>query len=301
MKIPWSTEKFIIEAQKKHHDSYDYSKVKYIKNILPVEIICRIHGVFIQTPQNHLKGKGCRFCANNVKLTTLEFIERAKKIHGNKYDYSLVNYKRNRKLITIICKQHGNFQALPTNHLRGVECEKCGIDKRAFNQRLPLSDFILRSNKIHNNYYNYDNVIFINTKVKVIIKCPKHGCFSQKPESHMKGVGCPKCNMSKGELEIIRYLENNMINYVYQKRFHDCKYKSYLYFDFYLPELNICVEFDGEQHSRSIPRFGGEKAFELLKIRDNIKNMYCAENNIQLIRISDLKEVNSTLEKILKF
>lgn len=299
MKTAWTTEKFIEMAKLKHRDVYDYSQVKYVKNILPVKIVCKHHGVFEQSPHNHLKGRGCKFCANNVNITTNEFIDRAKKIHGDKYDYSLVKYTTNRDAVQLICKVHGIFFVLPTNHLKGVECELCAVEMRAFNQRLSLSEFIYRSNIAHNKFYNYDKVIMQNTKIKVVISCPKHGDFNQIPETHMKGVGCPKCRMSKGELEIIKQLESNNIVYEYQKRFHDCKHKSYLVFDFYIPSKNVCIEFDGQQHHTAVPYFGGHVELEKRVIRDNIKNKYCDTNNIRLIRVKDIKKVSKSISEIL--
>lgn len=119
----------------------------------------------------------------------------------------------------------------------------------------------------------------------VCIICPIHGEFWQKASIHIAGSNCPKCKSSKGELSIISFLSEHDIKYIQEKRFNDCKYKSYLKFDFYLPELNICIEFDGKQHFKPNEFFGGDEALEETKIRDEIKNKYCENNNIKLIRI----------------
>lgn len=121
---------FIERAKKVHGSKYKYSKVKYVDYETPVTIICPIHGEFQQTPNSHLHSYGCQKCGfehinDNKKLTTEEFIKRAKEVHGDKYDYSKVEYKNNKTPVTIICPIHGEFQQRPSNHLNGNGCKKC--------------------------------------------------------------------------------------------------------------------------------------------------------------------------------
>ena len=111
--------------------------------------------------------------------------------------------------------------------------------------------------------------------------------------------GCPDCNNSIGENEIEKILINNNIKYDKQKMFNDCKYKNLLRFDFYLEDYNICLEYDGIQHFKINEYYGGEKAFKEQKIKDSIKNEYCKNNNIELIRIRYNEKVNKKLEKII--
>jgi hypothetical protein len=142
--------------------------------------------------------------------------------------------------------------------------------------------------------YNYSLVSYINSKTKVDIICLEHGNFKQMPHSHLSGVGCPKCQESKGEREIRKILEFNNLEYISQHSFKDCFYKNELRFDFYLPKLNICIEYDGEQHFRPVDFYGGEENFKIQKSRDLIKSNYCNLNNIKLIRISykdDIKNI----------
>ena len=110
---------FIEKAKAVHGDKYDYSKVEYVKAKEKVCIICQEHGEFWQTPNNHLRGEGCPFCYGSKKLTTEEFISKAKQIHGNKYDYSNVNYVNKYTKVCIICPEHGEFWQKPSNHLKG--------------------------------------------------------------------------------------------------------------------------------------------------------------------------------------
>jgi len=120
-----TTEEFIVDAYCKHGDRYNYKFVEYKNAKTKVKIICSTHGIFEQTPGNHLNGKGCSECSGNKKLNTEEFIEKAKAIHGNKYDYSLVEYKNAKINIKIICSEHGIFEQIVSNHLSGKGCSKC--------------------------------------------------------------------------------------------------------------------------------------------------------------------------------
>jgi len=123
--------------------------------------------------------------------------------------------------------------------------------------------------------------------------------FPQIPANHLKGVGCPKCQNSKGENSIEKHLKENNIQFENQKTFSDCKHILLLPFDFYLPKHNICIEYDGEQHHKSIKHFGGDKKFQRTKYNDKIKTEYCKQNNIQLIRIpyTEFKNIESILNK----
>ncbi len=121
---------FKAQAIAVHGDRYDYSKVQYKNNRTPVEIVCRKHGSFWQSPSNHLAGKGCGKCANNAKLSTEAFIVNAREVHGDFYDYSHVVYDGNRTEVEIICPIHGPFVQIPYVHLTGCGCPSCGDVKR---------------------------------------------------------------------------------------------------------------------------------------------------------------------------
>jgi hypothetical protein len=182
--------------------------------------------------------------------------------------------------------------------MEGIGCKMCGIEKTKNSLISNLHTFIKKATKIHSGLYTYNNSVYKGCKIKIEISCKKHGSFYQTPHNHITGKqGCPKCKTSKGELEIMKFLEKNNINYIYQKRFHDCKHKKYLSFDFYVSNENICIEFDGLQHKIPNNFFGGKIGFKNTKIRDKIKNEYCIKNNIKLIRISDIKKVQEILGK----
>lgn len=140
-------------------------------------------------------------------------------------------------------------------------------------------------------------------KIKIKHNKCLHEWFSTSKSFFNCKRACPKCNESIGETKIRKYLSNKNIIYESQKTFDNCLYISKLKFDFYLPNKNMCIEFDGEQHYKSVEYFGGEETFELIKKRDNIKNNYCVNNNINLIRISylDIKNIELILNEKINF
>lgn len=285
-------EEFIEKARKIHGYKYDYSKVEYINYNKDVIITCNIHGDFPQTPHHHLNGCGCSACrADERRMTKEEFIKRAKEIHGNKYDYSLVDYKGCNIEVQIICPIHDSFPQKPNNHLQGQGCPYCAYKYVGECNKLIYEEFIEKARKIHNNKYDYSLVDYkgINDEVQII--CPVHGKFPQKPKHHLCGSGCSKCNSSKGEIAIRIFLIENKIEFEEQKRFADCKYKKQLPFDFYVSKYNLCIEYDGECHFKKTNWNGNltEKQMEdnlkSYQMRDEIKNDYCKSHNINLLRI----------------
>jgi hypothetical protein len=163
------------------------------------------------------------------------------------------------------------------------------------------NDFIERAKKIHGDTYDYSLVEYENVTKKLKIICKEHGIFLQNASSHLRGRVCPICKNSKGEERISIFLKNENINFEREKRFYDCRNILPLPFDFFLPELNTCIEFDGAQHFRQNTDFFTENLIEIKK-RDEIKNIYCKENNIILHRISykNLNVVEKKLKKIFK-
>ena len=195
-------EEFIEKAQKVHGGKFDYSKVKYTDNATKVCIVCPIHGEFYQTPRGHLSGKGCRKCgvkkrSEDRKSNSCEFICKANAIHGNKYDYSKVKYKRNHENVCIVCPEHGEFLQTPHNHLAGKGCPKCGMIRAKECLKTNESEFKVKASKIHGCKYDYSKVEYVNNLTKVCIICPEHGEFWQVPSSHLDGHGCPKCYAQK--------------------------------------------------------------------------------------------------------
>ena len=183
-----TTEEFIKKAKEIHGDRYDYSKVKYTKALNKVCIICPEHGEFWQTANAHLGGAKCPKCVGGVRLNTSEFINKAHEVHGDKYDYSKVNYINSVTKVHIICPEHGEFWQTPNTHLSGRGCPKCGG-----NEQLTTEEFIRRAKEVHGDRYDYSKTVYTKAKEKVCIICPEHGEFWQEASSHLSGAGCPKC------------------------------------------------------------------------------------------------------------
>jgi Zn finger protein HypA/HybF involved in hydrogenase expression len=193
MPIKKSREEFIEDAVKIHGDKYNYSKVNYKNSSNKVIIFCKIHGEFLKAPQKHLSGQGCRICNGYIELNQNTFIDRAKKTHGVKYDYSKsIIISKNEKVL-IECNSHAGFWQLPLNHINGQGCPECGKLARAMSQRLSNEDFIKSAIKKHGKKYDYSEINYTNSQSKVNIACPEHGKFYMKPNSHLNGQGCPKC------------------------------------------------------------------------------------------------------------
>jgi hypothetical protein len=244
---PITKDIFIEKSKIKHKGIYDYSLVNFLNINTDVEIICKEHGIFKQLPKKHINGSGCQKCGGSEKSNTEDFIIKSNVKHNNKYDYTLVEYINCKSKVSILCKKHGLFTQTPSNHLKGIGCSKCS------NKSIPtISEFITSANKVHNNLYNYDNVNYINCKTKIDIVCKRHGVFKQTPNSHLRGGGCQKCKISKGESLIEKYLILNSINYETQFKFNDLRYKKELKFDFAIYDSNknikFLLEYNGEQH-----------------------------------------------------
>jgi hypothetical protein len=191
-------ESFISKAKSIHGDLYDYSLVEDVGYKVPVTIVCKVHGPFIQRKDVHSRGGGCKKCLFEnmpLKRTISDFVEEALSIHNNKYDYSLVTSAKTTDKIDIICQSHGVFSQTVAHHLVSRGCPECSFDE----QRLSQEDFITKSSEIHENKYDYSEVVLTKGfKQKVNITCPIHGVFSQDAGTHMSGKGCRKCGSEKG-------------------------------------------------------------------------------------------------------
>ncbi len=285
---------FITRSNIKHNNKYDYSLIKTINGVnSKVKIICPEHGIFEQIVSNHLNGNNCRKCSNILRCR-VDFIDKSIIKHNNKYDYSLVKYVNNNTNVKIICPEHGIFEQIPKLHLhRGNGCPFCS------GKRMNTEFFIKKNMLTHNNKYDYSLVEYKSAFEEVIIICPKHSEFKQKAYIHSNGSGCPICKSSKSEKEIISILEELKVEYIHQKSFDDCKYINKLIYDFYIPKFNMCIEYNGIQHYKSVKFFGGDDGLKITKKRDNIKKQYCKNNNINYKIISYKDNIKNKIIKII--
>ena len=195
-----NTDEFISKSISKHGDKYDYSKVVYTNNYTPVIIGCPTHGEFNQNPQNHLIGQGCAECGKDTaakkrNMGATGFVNRARLIHGDLYDYTGVKYVRNDVPVEISCRYHGTFHQTPANHLKTQGCPSCGKLTAAESRRFLTKDIWLeRFRSVHGDRYDYSRVGEIKSgKHKVKVVCREHGMFMQAADNHYSGKGCPIC------------------------------------------------------------------------------------------------------------
>lgn len=300
---------FITNAIKIHGDKYDYSNVEYKNNCTDVKIKCKKHRCeFYQQPQSHLRGAGCPKCAKNYQYTKNEFIKRAIKVHGDAYNYSAVTFSSAKDKIKIFCNYHnGFFEQQVSAHLSGHKCHQCFGNGLYTNEEL-IRLFIGK----HGIKYDYSLVNYKGIFEKIKIICPIHKLFEQIAKTHLGGGGCPLCNESRGEKTIASLLNKINISYERQFTFEDCKgvYKNSkrLPFDFYIPDLKICIEYDGDAHFKPVQFRGMSleraiKSFNNTKRNDKIKTQYCKDNNIDLLRIpyTHFKKIDEILtDKLIK-
>lgn len=305
-------EEFIKKAKIKHKypDNYGYDKVIYNGYKQKIEIYCpRCKKYFWQTAANHLKGEGCMDCGRNKtiekqKLSHQEILKKFKKSHPTGYIY-IGQYNGYDKKMKIMCQTCGNiFFQTPANHINGKGCPNCKFKKLSQLYTKTREQFINDVEKVHGkNKYNYDEFIYKNHKTKSIIYC--NNCkrkFFQSPSKHLQGQGCPFCSKSHGEEFICRWLISNNINFEQEKRFNDCKDLLPLPFDFYLPDYNTCIEYQGRQHytpkmqimkHKSIKN--GIMAFKKQLRHDKIKRKYCKNHGIRLVEIKYTKNIEKIL------
>lgn len=294
---------FIARAIKKHCARYTYENVQFINTATKVSITCQKHGVFIQTPADHLYGGyGCPKCKfetqaiTRIKTAAEQFVRKARKIHGGKYDYSKVEYNKAKLPVIIVCKKHGEFTLTPSKHLGGGGCKKCGYERLSQQKRKTLQQFIKQAVAVHKSKFQYNKVDYVNGRTKVEIICPIHGSFFQTPNAHLRGQGCLKCSSttSKAEQQIMDILIAKGIVFEREKTFDNLRGTtphSRLRYDFWLPEYKLLIEYDGEHHFVPVRMRGRGtlKQATFLHKRcvenDKRKNVYARKNGYSLLRI----------------
>ena len=287
-------EEFMERFYKKNKNAENIEILEQYKgNAIKIKCRCKIDGYeWETTPNILLQGSGCPKCGGKVIRTYKEFVQEIKEINSN---IEIVGeYKDTQTKIKCKCKKDGyEWEVRPADLLRGSGCPKC-----YGNIKLTHEEFINRIKKINNDIEIIGEYINNSTKIKCRCKVDNH-IWETVPSDLLRDIGCPKCNSSKGEKRIAKYLDDKNIEYEEQYRFKDCKFKKQLPFDFYISSLNTIIEYDGEQHYKIVKHFGGLDEFIDTKIRDTVKTIYCKENNIKLIRISywDFDRIEEILDR----
>ena len=287
-------------GKKKTHEEY----VKEVAQINPsIEVIeqyigsnikiahrCKIDGyVWSTQPNIILMGHKCPKCSGRVIMSHDEYVKKVFDINSDIEVVGMYNGSRNKILHR--CKIDGyEWEITPDHILRGVGCPLCGGKLRKTNEQYIKEVFSVNPNiEVLDNYVNY--------KTPILHRCKVDGYeWYACPSNILFGTGCPQCKTSRGEREISTWLCDHLINFEPQKTFSDCKNKKLLPFDFYLPQYNLCIEYDGEQHYKPVGFFGGQTKLEQTIQRDEIKTNYCLANNIQLLRIRYDEDITESLK-----
>ena len=381
-------ENFLKKARAKYGDTYDYSLVNYKGREIPINIICKIHGVFPITPrnflsgchnqpahgcpkcdgikeqkkitqddflqavrekhgdkwdvsnvqyvsQNQILGLSCPDCKDNFKTTTKKlmdglgcprcegkikdlryFVEEAKKVHGDEYDYSdcyLSHDKNNHIMLSDIrCKHHGLYSTRADIHIQQkCKCPKCNPPK----DKIPLEErrdaYIRRAIERHGEgHFDYSQVDYHTKREKVKIRCVIHDYwFYQSLEEHSKKNkmgGCPLCSETTGEREVRLHLQKKHIDFTAQVEIENIRPKElprqYLRVDFYINKYRLFIEYNGEQHYRNCTWFKGRGGFEMQQLRDEVLREYCQKFDFNLLEIkySDFDNIGKLIDAKIK-
>ncbi len=322
IKIRW------VGANRKHYENLGYKFTKYndffevqLEHLLKcsnvkVKVICDYCGKEYETTYNHyLEGisknnkNACSSCRSKKKAeTTLK--ERQEKLYkdaieacrkkGYEFLSKVEDIINNITYIKYKCPIHGVQEARISNLISGKGCPDCSTEQKRNKYKMNgdiVEERIKQCGGILLNKNEYKNQTEKNLKV-ICPNCQNVFVTSLRNFTQHEGQLCPNCtngNKSNGEIRVENYLIEKNIDYIFQYKFEDCKVINPLPFDFYIPNLNTIIEFDGIQHFEETDYFS--YSFEKTHLHDEIKNEYCNKNNITLIRIS-YKDMNN-IEKIL--
>lgn len=273
-------EKFLSDAARIHGDRYDYSLSMYERSNLPIEVICRDHGLFSITQESHINQRsGCPKCAYAAKGLLRRkapdvFIQEAVKVHPDLYSYP-DPYRGSHDEIRILCGKHGEFLLKPYAHIQGQGCPMCGEEDGKNSYKLTLPRFIKLAGEVHPSKFTYQNVVMTSSSDMISITCPIHGDFTQRASQHLYGYGCRKCSraISGPETEIGKRIQELGLEVV-------TSFRGQFGFeiDIYIPSLNIGIEYNGLiWHS--------ERFKENAQIYHLNKTEVCAKVGVHLIHV----------------
>jgi very-short-patch-repair endonuclease len=258
-----------------------FNEVTY-RSTTKIPLYCETHNLTFYHTLARIK-KIKIYCPKCRVYNINTFLKDSKSIHKGKYDYKLVpNTITRNTLVKIICPEHGVFTQKAYNHSHyGYGCKACQYSR---NQKLTFNEIKTRlPNLIFSPDINWSTDYTGTRGKKIKLICPEHGPYQNLVFNLFNGSGCPNCsNKSRGEKKINIFLKENKYSFKSQYIFPMLPKKR---FDFYIEEFNLVIEYDGIQHFKAVKYFGGEAALQKTQERDRIKNQYCEENNINLLRI----------------
>lgn len=245
----------------------------FLKNKI-LSVTCNVHGNFDIKKDRHLNGQGCPKCSKRKKYDNEFFIACVNEKISNLI-YDKCKFTSFKKKVIVTCKKHGDFKSYPSYLLNGNGCSLCRNENNSLSKEFFLSECIKKHPEIDHSLVEYKGV---NSDIKLI--CKIHGIFEQKAGFYLNiSKGCKYCKETKGEKKIRIFLEKNMINFKQQ-------YKQFGFrFDFYLPDLNIYIEFNGKQHYQPVKFFGGIETYNKQNLKDILKDEILLNKKIKLIKI----------------
>ena len=276
---------------------------KYVSAKTPILHVCKTHNVeWMARPYNILLGMGCSKCKSEkiIKSQTKEHQQYVIEVASTNPNVEVIEeYINGHTPILHRCKIHNvEWKIRPYEVLGGHGCNQCRIDKMRNASKKDHQQYVEELNLTNNNIMVVGE--YVNARTHILHKCLLCGNeWDVTPDSLLRGTGCPKCKTSLGEKKIAQLLEDNKIHYIRQYKFDDCKDIRSLPFDFYLPEYNLLIEYDGQQHFEPVDYFGGEDDFKIIQLHDQIKTQYCKQNNICLLRISYQQDIEEELNNFL--
>ena len=265
---------------------------------------CSKHGDYNTTYLKYLNKfyHGCLECANEgIRKDFDSFVKEASETHNNKYKYIKPEFMNRNQKVKIICPEHGEFEMLPYNHATGQGCPQCGILKVAEARTLTNEEFISRAKEIFPEYY-YSNTVYKKNIEPISAICPEHGEFERIAQVFLQGYGCPKCRMNKSERLIYNSLkEITNLEIIFGKRFKELNNKE---LDFYIPEFNLGIEYNGIAYHHSTPDSEHLQNYFSLTRRDYLyhydKWRMAKDAGIRLISIPDFYWVDPIKQGIIK-
>lgn len=283
-------EEYIGECKK---EGLDLPIEDYISISTKIKHKCRYGHIYLQRPHDHLNGQGCPICRGKKKKTSKEYYNDCKE---KGYDLPIESYINSITKIKHKCKYGHIYEQRPNSNLRGIGCPICSGKKK----KIP-EEYL---NECRQKSYDLPIEEYKNSKTKINHRCNKGHIYKQTPSDHLRGIGCPICRESHGERFIRNYLNTHSIKYEAQKTFRGLKDKQPLSYDFYLPDHNILIEYQGIQHYEMIDHFGGEEQFKNQQSHDTLKHSYAKDNGYKLVELyytlDTQEKVNNYLNKTIK-
>lgn len=303
--VKTNPESFKSEMKKIYGRKLKFKIPNKITKDTQITAICKHHGEITHSVGYFKSGKGCEYCSGK-KTYWPDFIKLARKVHGDKYDYSQTEIpKRNADKITIICPEHGQFRQFAWLHLSGSGCPECvGYPNRKTREQRE-NEFIQKARDLFGDKFDYSKVHYVNNDTNVTLICKEHHIeFETSPDTHLRGSGaCPMCTRSIGEAKIYGYLSRHKIKFFTQHKIEHnnplCK-RQYLVVDFYIPEYNVVIEYNGKQHYQHVEFFHSDGfTLEDQKIRDNTLVDILTSKGIRLLTIkyNKIDEIDDILNR----